>query len=310
MILAFDPSCPLFSSGREVQLNQVLLSVARQQHQIAYPAPDELARLIPGTLWLLYGEMVRQSYKNATKANRQWVRPTNCSTCDPQAIATYCGLQTMVLVENASTDGGFLRLVVDKLRPGLRRHFVGAQPNLDVRQAGGIGELPKELMRLHGERASSRPSGSAPARIVVLCDSDGTQPGEISHNARLVQDAGRAAGVPVHVLDKRSIENYIPVQALQVVSEVRREKVAAVAALWKLAPAAYDHYPMKQGLTAAEKARTASLYASDIPIGAGLGDFMEDLLRNFYHTVTTKDLRQRDHANELEALLTLLEENL
>ncbi len=111
MIFALNANCPLFAAGNELALHSVLLSIADRKHTLASPAPERLAQIVPGQLWEAFGEYVKQSYKLATRGRTSWVRPADCSKCDAPSLASYCSLTTIVLVENASTDGGFLRLV-------------------------------------------------------------------------------------------------------------------------------------------------------------------------------------------------------
>jgi hypothetical protein len=214
------------------------------------------------------------------------------------------------LVENATSDGEFLQLVMAKLRPTLVRKTTGAHPQVQLTQAGGISELPKETLRLGGRYASIRPAANLPPRFIVIADSDGKTPGDQSADARKVIQTASSIGVSYHILRKRSIENYIPDPALQAYVSARKDRSAAVAVIASLEAPARDHYPMKIGLPECDARERPSIYPSDLQASVGLGDFVVDLLTHFKHAVYAEDLRARDGAQELDVLLDLIEENI
>jgi hypothetical protein len=260
-------------------------------------------------VWSIFGELIEQKYKAVTNALGRWVRVADCSGCLPRHLAEFCDLPTLLLVENVETDGEFIRMVVAKLRPRLRGHFGGTHPLIKVEQGGGIAELVKEINR-HGQLYGSvRPHGHVPARVVAVADSDAPSPGRPSADANAVRRAATKAGVATHVLTKRTIENYIPDEALHRYAESRRHLLAAVQTITSLPTPARDHYPMKDGLK--DKDRLDGLYPDDLPSDLGLGDrFMRDLLTHYSYMIEARELRIRDGAGELDDLLRLLEDNL
>jgi hypothetical protein len=85
--------------------------------------------------------------------------------------------------------------------------------------------------------------------------------------------------------------------------------MAAIRQVVALPRPARDHYPMKSGLERSSDELESGLY-SGCDLRAGLGDFMADLIANFYYSITANELRGRDGCGELDSLLDELEENL
>lgn len=310
MILAFSPDCPLFLKSNEAHLQRLLLTLMDGWHIMVAPRPEELRKVLPRHLWSIYGEYIRQSYKRAVNINSRWISHFDCASCRPADLTRFYSLRLVIVVENVATDGLFLRLIARKLRPRLQPFFEGPNPRIDLRQAGGIGEVAKEIARVSAIHQQARPDGTAPLQVLALVDSDARRAGEMSKAARAVEAAAQAAGAASHVLRKRTIENYIPDDALRIYGAQRADKRAAIATITSLTPPARDHYPMKRGLRVEELTDCAEVYPDSMVTGIGLGDFFIDLVDNFYHTLSGDALRSRDESQELDELLSLIEENL
>lgn len=308
MIISLSEECEIFKPNNEVHLHQLMLTLVSKWHAIAHPSPNRLESILPPHVWRLYGDFLRQAYKTIANSKRTWVSHTSCSMCDPENLARFYSLPALLIVENAATDGEWVRLVAQQLRPALAKLFGGRHPSISVVQAGGIGEIPKELRRHARDYGSVRPAGNVPSRILVLADSDAKRPNEPSGQARKVETEARSVGVSVHILRKRSIENYVPDGALLEYARSRADRMSAVRRIIALSGPARDHYPMKSGLASSD-ASEPGLY-SQFDLRVGLGDFMADLIENFYHSMTPNELRRRDGCGELDALLDELEKNL
>ncbi|WP_330270423.1 hypothetical protein OG205_24515 [Lentzea sp. NBC_00516] len=307
MIIALSESCPLFAPANEVHLHRFLLTIAWRWHAIADPSPNDLKKLLPPHVWSLYGSLLAREYGNLVNSSQSWVRHSNCGNCDPEKLATFYSLPTLVVVENAQTDGGWLKAVADRLRPAVARRFSGKNAMISVSQAGGIGEIPKEVRRLAERYIAARPHESVPLRVVALADSDAQEPGKVSDSAKEVEKAADAIGATSHILQKRTIENYVPDDALLKYSDQRRERRGAVEQIVSLTGPARDHYPLKTGI---DKAHMSTIYPSDLKLELGVGDFIQDFLANFYHTMSASELRGRDGIGELDDLMEKLERNL
>lgn len=309
MIVALAENCPIFESAGEAELHRFLYTIATRRHLLVSPDPVKLRKIIPSHVWRLYGDVITQSYKGATNIRRRWTWHVDCASCVPHSIGDYYSLSTLLVVENNSSDGEWVRMVVNKIRPALRQCMSGSQPPLDIRQAGGIGEIPKELRKLAAQRAASRPTAGLPLRIVAICDSDSDAPRQLSAQARDVQRVATELGASSFVLSKRSIENYIPDDALRAYGETRTDRRPAVEYIVSLTHVQRDHYPMKDGLRASHT-DAGSVFATNSRLGIGLGDFIGDFLSTFSHTVTSDGLSKRDGKAELNQFLDTLEENL
>ncbi|WP_370968958.1 hypothetical protein [Amycolatopsis sp. cg9] len=251
---------------------------------------------------------MKQSYKRAVSAKFKIFPMSNCSHCDPKKLANFVSFPLTVILENVETDGAWLRMLVAKLRPALKRFFDVNPPHVELYNAGGIGEIPKALSRVVEERSKAGPVGTLP-RVMAVADSDAKSPGAPANNAVEVSRKAQKLGVISHVLSKRTIENYIPDRALLAYCEKRVDRRPAGLMITSLGREARDHYPMKEGLSGGEIA-VSKIYPANTMVKLGLGDFVLDLLNNFYHTIEVHDLHYRDGKNELNGLLDTLEGNL
>jgi hypothetical protein len=276
---------------------------------LARPEPKRLIELAHQSVGDVYGEFLRQSYKTMLNSKQRWVWHDGCDGCDPAAVSKFYNMVTVVIVENVSTDGAWLTLVASRLRPRLGEAMARQPPFVELRQAGGNGEIPKRVHGIAPTYSGLRPGG-APLKVVVVTDSDADRPGQISADAQKVLDSALRYGATVHVLAKRSIENYIPDESLLRYAETRRRRAQAARFISSLRPPARDHYPVKKGLGRQHIDAPHALYPADAPVGLGMGDFVADLLGNLEDVISASGLRARDGARELEELLDKIEENL
>jgi hypothetical protein len=154
-----------------------------------------------------------------------------------------------LLLENSRNDGAFLRKIAhpdyrSKLLQALEERWV------ELENGGGIGELTH---RVKGAAKDPRDH----MRLWVMVDSDAREPGVPSEqSARVVracQRVARPGPIPVWRLERRSIENYIPVRALFAWAELEagEEKTRlrrCADAFSKLTEPQRAHYNMKEGL--------------------------------------------------------------
>lgn len=307
MIIALTEDCPIFAPEHEVYLHRLLFTVTQRWHALVNPNPDRMKNILPSHIWNLYGNILSRQYRLSANSGQSWILHQDCASCDAEKISTFYSLPTLLVVENAGTDGAWIHLVVQKIRPALSRFFGGSSPMITIAQAGGIGEIPKELRRLSAPYLQSRPRDNVPLRVMAVSDSDGRAPGDKSDNAKEVEKAATGIGATPHVLRKRTIENYVPDAALHAFGSLRRDRQFAATQILKLPTDARDYYPMKDGLSADQ---FSGIYPANVELGLGLGDFISDLMTNLSHVVDGTGLKARDGIGELDVLLEKLERNL
>jgi hypothetical protein len=209
VIIVLSESCPIFRAEAEPYLQSLLLTlVIKQRHILASPPPDRLRHILPRHLWDLYGEYLSQSSKQAANSYQRWVHAGDCGDCDAAKLAHFCDLPTVLIVENTATDGAWIKLIIRRLRPRLARQMAGRHVALEIRHAGGSGEIPKELERVSERHREAIPAETLPLRVLALADSDAIAPERLSDDARAVIRAARHFGAEAHILRKRTIENY------------------------------------------------------------------------------------------------------
>lgn len=311
MILILADDCPIFTSEARSHLQDLLFTIVKKQrHTLASPAPHKLAQLLPRDLWDLYREYLVQAQKQSINSHEKWVQTADCSKCDAAKLANFCDLPTVLIVENTSTDGEWVKLMIRKLRPRLMRYLKEPYVALEIRQAGGIGEIPKELERTASRYSRARTAQTLPLRVIVMSDSDAELPGHPSSQARKVKAVADSLGAAVHILQKRTIENYLPDNSLGAYAARRPDCRSAVDLIVGLVGPARDHYPLKTGLKQNEIDAAGNMYPAGMPIGVKMGDFISDFLSEFEPHVETHELKKRDGVSELDELLNLIEENL
>ncbi|WP_431904548.1 hypothetical protein [Micromonospora carbonacea] len=228
--------------------------------------PKHLPELADTYLALARDAMVQQAWTGTTQQG-DVVRVGRADLADHSA--DLCRPAVLV-VENSSSDGGFLHTVASALRhervvTALERHW------LEVHSAGGSGEVPK-VAREHAVRYRRL------IRVVALLDSDSLIPGQRTANHDQA-DKLAAEKITVHVLALREAENYVPHRVL---AGIGRAKDASrrLTALKRLTPQQRGHLDIKNGLgsrkpSAVEKQR--ELFQDlDLAVQLGLRDGFGD----------------------------------
>ncbi|CAM2010120.1 hypothetical protein [Acanthopleuribacter pedis] len=146
--------------------------------------------------------------------------------------------QVIVAVENPHTDGCFLRAML----AAYARQDLLADENetWKLERMGGYGEVAKVI-------AEVRAMSPGPVRMMVLADSDRDYPGHESATITKVTRSCTEAGIPFHILEKRSIENYIPHRIW--FNKGPRKNRHWIRLFWNLNQEQRDHFPIKRGLS-------------------------------------------------------------
>jgi hypothetical protein len=222
-------------------------------------------------------------------------------------------------MENVETDGVFLDAVLDVLGSEELRALKDCRPPaLEYDSPGGSGEIPKRVDYYLDDPAWR----GVPRRLFVFTDSDGLVPGHRDRKAQAVADKCALRGVAYHILAKRSVENYLPQEALEswVGSPDNARARPKVAALARLDADQRDHFPMKDGFRRGipeEQAELFSLqrwaeeYRDHFTNFGGFGKEVVRLFREHRHAVTPETLRRRcgplekgdDTMTELDVLI-------
>ena len=144
-------------------------------------------------------------------------------------------------------DGNFVLAVA---KQEIRQQLLEAleQQWISFENAGGIGSIPRR----------AREFGASPRdrlRCFLLFDSDARLPGRPSRQAIEAADRCAEGRLPFHRLERRAIENYIPVPALQRWAygsrpgRDRPRRVARVRAISRMTPDQRNHFNLADGFT-------------------------------------------------------------
>lgn len=215
-----------------------------------------------------------------------------------------------VLVENAESDGSFFDAMISCFN---RQQLQDAQTDLwwHYEHLGGFGETGKRLKEL-----LRRTIG--PPRIFVVADSDREYPGHVSATVAKVQEACEKYSIPFAILNKRKIENYLPVSLLHYANRINTFR-----AFQKLTQKQRDYYEMKHGFRLAAEGEAdvptvqSALYA-DVhkhvrrDLCGGFGEKVYELFRTKSQFLKSKDIENicPNDPNEINRILDEIEKIL
>jgi hypothetical protein len=238
-------------------------------------------------------------------------------TFDLRTAYEFASQPLTILVENRLNDGKFLRHMLGPVDTDLVTAMVRARAPMVFENGGGKAEILNQL-RDRIITAATRP---VPERLVVLVDSDARFPGHRTSETADILAAGQALGAPIVVLQKRSIENYIPDRVLHDYARQYPDIEAAARFITGLRPDQRDHYPIKKGLkrdpadpsktlgSDQEEALYHGVVFPDQPV-AKLPRVAEYFLRLWESACHAADLRARQCWDELDTIAATLRKEL
>lgn len=223
-----------------------------------------------------------------------------------QDAAAFLERPLSLLLEDAGTDRSFLSVM---LTPEERRHLekLEARGYVRVEHGGGLGS-----MRTRVQERLAEPS--TPYRLWVLFDSDALQPGTPSTQSIALKTACNS--LPHYQLSRRHIESYITGPALTKWAymsprNVRRRRIAAASAFFRMGSAQRHHFNMKAGFMGdAERTdELGNLYdgvptADRTALANGFGQQIASLFDS--GDVTEQDLRRNSGWSELRPVVERL----
>ncbi|MFO0573740.1 MAG: hypothetical protein U1A78_07080 [Polyangia bacterium] len=213
---------------------------------------------------------------------------------------------TRVLLEDSVTDRAFLSCFLSRQE----RRFIDEREQhgwLHFEHGGGVPKMRATILR------SRRQWRWCHLNYFVLSDSDALQPGRPS---KAVKELNKACGqkVKYHQLSRRSIENYLPRQALDWWKDrdsADRSRRTKVRAFFRMSEPQRHHYNMKEGLAGDRPRATAGESAGDLyaaieqsdrdALAEGFGPNVADLFSSA--PVTESDLRSDGSWPEMEPVV-------
>lgn len=231
-----------------------------------------------------------------------------------------------ILVEDREADGVLLNILVEELGStelrALWKIGQAVTPRaVEVDSSGGIGSMPQRIARAVSDAHTER----RPVRLFVLCDSDKRWPGDSmpQKQEELLRQTCADLSIPLHVLHKRNIENYIP----DTVFEGARDEpwnignIERFEAFLRRSPVQRDHFPIKDGLTDAERTEALAVghyQDAEIPDLVLLKERLFPARPRLFLRLnderraefTGPGLRERDGNNEIATLLDAISREL
>ena len=311
MRVRFDLEDLLAENAHFELLARIIHRIEDGWHDWSGPDPDDNALESYFTRHPTHAELIAKSYTRSLAypdATSKEIVVSNCAgaSFDLKKATIYLGQALQILVENRINDGEFLRAVLRVVDPDLVDLIDTPDAPLQFEHGGG----KAEILKLLRDRVARSDATSIPPRLVILVDSDSKFPGHVTAETRQLLDQGEYSDVPVLVLEKRSIENYIPDRTLEHYAARSPDVRTAVEFIISLESAQRDHYPIKFGLRpygAAEPPVTPRSEQEDqlyqnvsfpvLPV-AKLPRLVEFFLKHWESSMTAADLSARNCLGE------------
>ncbi len=215
-----------------------------------------------------------------------------------------------VFVENAGSDGAFIEAMIHAFG---RRELTDAHTEgwWKIEHSGGFGEVEKRV-----EDVRSRITGIA--RLFVLTDSDSHYPDHETATVRKIERYCISNDIPFHILEKRTIENYLPVSVL---NHVPRQHRKTYQAFLHLTQKQRDYYDMKNGFDETDE-RGHTIPPEDQKnlfsnvrrqilddLAGGFGKKSWESFKKYREQITAKDMRMTCDSDpgEIEHILSYIE---
>ena len=219
-----------------------------------------------------------------------------------------------VLVENEINDGTFFARLMAVVDAALVEFFRERRPRIRFDNGGGRAEV----LKLVDHRAEQAAAAGVPLRLAVLVDGDSRWPGHEDGETQTLRTACSRTGATLRVLEKRSIENYVPDGVLQRYASDYPDVGPSVAFLIALPSAVRDHYPIKKGVPAANgtpdlPAGPEQQLYEDIVFPAGYCPKLRRLVEYFLESesiLTESDLQGRNCLTEIREITRWIREEL
>ena len=243
-----------------------------------------------------------------TRRLRVTTRPAAADELAPQQACRLADEPLMILVENNSSDGTFIKRVVTELDKSV--HGIWRREGEPIRfvSVGGAGQMPQEVERRTGE-VPYRP------RLVAVIDSDRKGPGDSeSGDARRLRETCERHGLSCWVLAKRAAENYLPRVLLGERPNTGAEHARTVGAWARLSDDQKDFVDMKRGLPETPSAIEDNLF-DDLPeadreiLAAGFGPNVHECWSVWHVREVGDELRTRGRG-DLEHGIELIRREL
>lgn len=165
-----------------------------------------------------------------------------------------------IFLENAVNDGNFVLGLVNKFKSRGRRclKFINAGW-LELKNGGGKNDIInqiKNILKLYQNRDLDN---KVYLRAIVIVDSDKKNPSDIVEANNTLQEFCNLNNITLHVLEKREMENYIPIEMLNDIDNINSEKVEALASLNEIQQ---DYYDLDGGFNGKSKNEIDRIYAN------------------------------------------------
>lgn len=149
----------------------------------------------------------------------------------------------LVFMENANSDQKFIRGILQKFEKGKKAFTFYKNRWLEFRHCGGKTDITNQINQELRKYRNEALSNLNYLKAIVICDSDRKYPNEELKLDDLISYCSENK-ITLHILEKREIENYLPLEILEDSDFIENNKLNALSAL---SPEQQDYFDMESG---------------------------------------------------------------
>lgn len=221
-------------------LNRVFYFFEEKKHWLCIDTLEDLTAIKNSDWFLSLAEYQREIYTEIL--NNAFDSSINNKekpyTFEIQNLYFYLSEPAYLIVENEISDVAFFQTIMrcfPKESKKIKEALAQRPEWLIIKNAGGKGQMEKIAKHLK-ERNES-------ARIFIFRDSDKRFPTNENNDVGKLEDFCKKNDISFHILQKREIENYLPLSALATLTD----KKEVFEAYKQLNTAQQDFYDMEKG---------------------------------------------------------------
>lgn len=179
----------------------------------------------------------------------------------------YLKTKVLIFLENSYNDERFIRSLLSNFKIGHKARNFLKNNWLVIKNGGGSGlknQIYAEIRKFRGDELSNHEY----IRAIVIIDSDKKHPQHVVDKSEII-DVCAELGIKLHILNKREMENYLPVDILDLDPNTPEN---IIDALRRLSPVQLDHYDLEKGFDVQSPNQMAAKY-SDLYEGVSREDY-------------------------------------
>ncbi|RED45244.1 hypothetical protein DFQ10_102112 [Winogradskyella eximia] len=164
-----------------------------------------------------------------------------------------------IFLENAVNDGNFILGLFNKFKSKGRKCLKFFNEGwILFKNAGGKNDIINQIRNMLTTYEQRDLDNKIYLRAIVIVDSDKKNPTEIIEANNVLVEFCNLNNITLHILEKREMENYMPIEMLNDIEDINSEKVEAIANLNKVQQ---DYYDLDDGFRGKSRNELDNIFA-------------------------------------------------